>query len=375
MTGTTRSQAQLDYQFMARALQLAKRGYYTARPNPRVGCVLTRGTAIIGEGYHQRAGEAHAEINALAQVDDASGATAYVSLEPCAHHGRTPPCAEKLIAAKLARVVFAVADPNPQVAGRGAELLRAAGIAVTESVMVAQATAINRGFFHRMQFNSPHVTIKLGMSVDAKVALSSGASQWITSPQARADVQRLRAQAGAIVTGVGTVVSDDPQLTVRDPQYADGLEQPLRVVLDPSLRSDPDARIYQAPGRALIYTANSDELVLEIFRRRGIEVVQCAAEGGSIDLAKMLHDLGARQVNDVLVETGPTLAAAFIEAQCYNEIITYIAPKLIGADARDAFAHAAPSSLEALTDLEYVDVRRVGADLRLTLAPRGAVAT
>jgi len=359
-----------DFRFMARALRLAERGYYSARPNPRVGCVISRGGSVIGEGYHRRAGEPHAEINALKDAGDASGASVYVTLEPCSHHGLTPPCAEALIEAGVARVVYAVADPNPRVAGSGAARLAGAGIEVVGAVMSAPATRLNRGFFRRMHDGLPFVTIKLGMSTDAKVALQSGASQWITSPAARADVQRLRAGAGAIITGSGTVVADDPALNVRDPRFVADLEQPLRVVLDSRLRISPEARIFSEPGGALVFTASADPEKLSAFRERGIEVEKCDAARTGLDLEYILKHLARRGINDVLVEAGPTLSAAFMQAARYDELVCYVAPKLIGTDARDAFMLAAPASLAEATELEFADVRRVGADLRLTLAPR-----
>jgi len=354
---------------MARALKLAERGYYSAKPNPRVGCVLVKNDGIIGEGFHYRAGEPHAEINALRDAGDATGSTAYVTLEPCCHHGRTPPCADALIEARVARVVYAVSDPNPRVDGGGAARLINAGIEASGGVMAKAAEQLNRGFFHRMRTSRPFVTVKLGMSVDARVALASGASQWITGPQARADVQRLRAAACAIVTGRGTVVADEPLLTVRDERFDIAGIQPMRVVLDSQLRADPSLKLFDAPGDVIVYTVSSHEAEHARFTAVGAEVETIMPGTGGMDLAVILERLAGRNANNVLVEAGPTLAGAFIGQGLADEIITYVAPNIIGDDARSAFALPAPDNLDSVRRFRFSEMRKLGDDIRLTLMP------
>lgn len=359
-----------DFEFMARALQLAERGYYSAKPNPRVGCVLVKDQRIIGEGYHYAAGMPHAEIDALGKAREPRGATAYVTLEPCCHHGRTPPCANALIEAGIARVVYAVADPNPRVDGSGAARLRAAGVDVVAGVMAQAAERLNRGFFRRMRSGVPFVTVKLGMSLDARTALPSGASQWITSPSARADVQRLRAEAGAVVTGSGTIIADDPSLAVRDERFDIAGMQPIRVILDSGSRVQPPLKLFETPGEVLVFTAETDNGAATGMLGGGAEIESVPRTGAGLDLAVILQRLAARNVNDVLVEAGPTLTAAFIAGDFADEIVAYVAPKVLGADARSAFALPAPATLGAAREFEFVDVRQLGGDLRLTLAPR-----
>lgn len=355
---------------MARALQLAECGYYSAKPNPRVGCVLVKDERIIGEGYHYAAGMPHAEIDALGKAREPRGATAYVTLEPCCHHGRTPPCADALIEAGIARVVYAVGDPNPRVDGGGADRLRAAGVEVRAGLMAPAAERLNRGFFRRMRSGVPFVTVKLGMSLDARTALPSGASQWITSPSARADVQRLRAGAGAVVTGSGTVIADDPSLTVRDERFDIAGVQPLRVILDSALRVQPPLTLFETPGEVLVFTAAADNGAAAGLLHAGAEIENVPRAGAGLDLAVILKRLAARNINDVLVEAGPTLTAAFIAGDFVDEIVAYVAPKILGADARSAFALPAPAALGEAREFEFVDVRQLGGDLRLTLAPR-----
>lgn len=359
-----------DFEFMARALQLAERGYYSAKPNPRVGCVLVRDDRIIGEGYHYAAGQPHAEIDALGNTSEPRGATAYVTLEPCCHHGRTPPCSKALIEAGIARVVYAVGDPNPRVDGGGAAQLAEAGIEVCAGVMAQAAERMNRGFFRRMRTGVPFVTVKLGMSLDARTAMPSGDSRWITSPCARADVQRLRAAAGAVLTGRGTVVADDPSLTVRDPRFDIAGVQPLRVILDSELRARPPLKLFESPGEVLVFTASDDDAAAAALENAGADIVRVPRAGNGLDLAVILGQLAARNINDVLVEAGPVLAAAFIAGDLADEIVAYVAPKILGDDAMSAFALPAPTKLGMAREFEFVDVRRLGSDLRLTLAPR-----
>ena len=359
-----------DHKFMAQALALAERGYYSTRPNPRVGCVVINGGRVVGEGFHYRAGEAHAEVNALRAAGvHARGATVYVSLEPCCHQGRTPPCTDALIEAGVRRVVYAATDPNPQVAGNGELRLQAAGIEVRGSVMAAAAAEINRGFMHRMRSGLPFVTLKIGMTVDGKIALESGASQWITSAAARADVQRLRAANGAIVTGVGTVVADDPALTVRDERFDTAGMQPLRVILDTHLRTPPTSRIFRGAGATLVLTGSEDDRLADALIAQGAIVEGCPVVPSGLDLDVVLRRLAAREVNDVLVEAGPGIIGAFIHQGLFDEIVMYVAPKLFGNSALDAFALPALQNMESVAKLRYTNVRIVGPDLRLTLRP------
>ena len=357
-----------DYKFMAQALQLAARGYYSARPNPRVGCIVTSNGVVVGEGFHYRAGEPHAEVNALrAAGEQARGGTAYVTLEPCCHHGRTPPCTEALIDAGIARVVYAASDPNPQVAGAGALQLRDAGIEIVDSVMSESAAEMNRGFMQRMRRGVPYVTLKIGMTIDAKTALKSGASQWITSAAARADVQRLRAASGAIVTGVGTVADDDPSLTLRDERFDTAGQQPLRVILDTHLRTPSSSKIFRQAGDTLIFTASRDRQLADALIASGATIEPCPQRAVGLDLKAVLARLAAREVNEVLVEAGPRVVGAFIEQRLFDEIVVYMAPKLFGNSATDAFALPELLSIDSAPPLDFVNVRTIGPDLRLTL--------
>jgi diaminohydroxyphosphoribosylaminopyrimidine deaminase/5-amino-6-(5-phosphoribosylamino)uracil reductase len=358
----------LDHLHMAQALRLAERGAYTARPNPMVGCVLAHGERVVGEGWHVRAGGPHAEVHALqAAGDDARGATAYVTLEPCAHTGRTGPCAEALVAAGVARVVAAMRDPFPQVDGAGFDRLRAAGIAVESGLMEAQARALNRGFLSRIERGRPWVRIKLATSLDGRTALASGESKWISGEDSRRDVQHWRARAGAIVTGAGTVLADDPSLTVR---LEDGIdfEPPLRVVLDPGLATIARGRVREGNAPTLYVHAP------DVKRPRRFEAQMASApmQGGRFDLAAVLALLAARQVNDVLVEAGATLAGAFLAAGLADELVLYVAPVLLGAQARPLFDGLDVGTMTQRLQLEPVELRHIGQDLRLTLRPRQA---
>jgi diaminohydroxyphosphoribosylaminopyrimidine deaminase / 5-amino-6-(5-phosphoribosylamino)uracil reductase len=371
-----------DRQHMAGALRLAERGLYTTDPNPRVGCVLVRDGVVVGEGWHRRAGEPHAERIALAAAGDAArGATAYVTLEPCAHHGRTPPCVDGLIEAGVARVVAAVEDPNPRVAGRGLAGLRAAGIAAGVGLMAAEAEALNPGFFRRMRDGLPYVRCKLAMSLDGRTAMASGESRWITGDAARADVHRLRARSSAILTGIDTVLADDPSMNVRLPP-ADGVggddigvRQPLRVVLDSRLRMPPTARMLGLDGATLVVcaapAAEATGDAEDALRRAGAEVVRVAPRDGCPDLRPdlraLLALLAAREINEVLIESGPTLAGAALAEGLVDELVVYVAPHLMG-DAARGLVHL--PGLERMADrlaLAFRDVRQVGGDLRLTL--------
>jgi diaminohydroxyphosphoribosylaminopyrimidine deaminase/5-amino-6-(5-phosphoribosylamino)uracil reductase len=354
-----------DHRYMARALQLAERGLFTTDPNPRVGCVLVKDDTIVGEGWHQRAGEAHAEINALqAAGSEAKGATAYVTLEPCCHHGRTAPCSDALIAAGVARVVVAMQDPNPQVAGQGIAQLEKAGIETSNGIMQAQAEALNPGFIQRMSHGRPYVRGKLAMSADGRTAMASGESQWITGAQARQDVQRLRARSAAIVTGIGTVLADDPSLTAR---VEEEVKQPLRVVLDSRLQMPPMAKMLTLPGRTLVLTASSDEQKARVLRKAGAEVEVLQANNGRVDLNAALECLARHDVNEVLVEAGATLCGAFLQADLFDELVVYMAPMFMGSEARGLLNLPGLDKMEQVVKLEIVDIRAVGRDWRLNI--------
>ncbi|MBQ0719829.1 MAG: bifunctional diaminohydroxyphosphoribosylaminopyrimidine deaminase/5-amino-6-(5-phosphoribosylamino)uracil reductase RibD [Gammaproteobacteria bacterium] len=354
---------------MARAIQLAKKGWYTARPNPRVGCVIVRAGAVVGKGWHQRAGGPHAEIAALEQAGDAArGATAYVSLEPCNHHGRTPPCADALITAGIARLVYGLADPHV-IASGGIGKLEAAGICVDGPVLEQEARALNAGFVKRCETGLPRVILKLAASMDGRSAMASGESQWITGPAARRDVQRIRAENAAIITGIGTVLEDNPALTVREVQP--GLDesmlaemQPLRVIVDSRLRTTEGLNILQPPGAVLIATAQSEGHV------EGVEVCSLPNEDGKVDLQALLAELGRRECNDVLVEAGGKLAGVFLQQGLVDELIIYMAPKLMGSAAMPMAVLPFEAMSEAL-DLEITDMRAVGKDWRMTAKPGG----
>jgi diaminohydroxyphosphoribosylaminopyrimidine deaminase/5-amino-6-(5-phosphoribosylamino)uracil reductase len=367
-----------DHRFMARALRLAERGLYTTDPNPRVGCVLVRDGRVVGEGWHRKAGEPHAERNALAAAGDtARGATAYVTLEPCSHRGRTPPCSRGLIEAGVARVVAAVTDPNPLVGGDGIAALHAAGIQTETGLLEAEARALNPGFFKRMQAGRPFVRCKLAMSLDGRTAMASGESQWITANAARRDVQLLRARSSAIVTGIGTLLADEPSLNVRLPvEDLHGVEgpgylrQPLRVVMDTRLRTPPRTRMLSLPGRTLIVCGEgaSAEVEAELLAA-GAEVLRLPQLGGRIDLHALLEALAARAVNEVLIESGPTLAGQALLAQLVDELIVYVAPHLMGHAARGLVELPGLDRIADRVVLAFADVRRVGADLRIRLRP------
>ncbi|WP_062537734.1 bifunctional diaminohydroxyphosphoribosylaminopyrimidine deaminase/5-amino-6-(5-phosphoribosylamino)uracil reductase RibD [Mizugakiibacter sediminis] len=351
---------------MARALRLAARGLFTTQPNPRVGCVLAHGERVVGEGWHARAGEPHAEVHALRQAGaDARGATAYVSLEPCAHHGRTPPCADALVAAGVARVVVAAEDPNPRVDGRGLEKLRAAGIAVECGLMREAARELNCGFFSRLERGRPWLRLKLAMSLDGRTALADGASKWITGEAARADVQRWRARSSALLTGSGTVLADDPRLTVRLPEGA-GCVPPLRVVLDRTLRTPASAHVLDADAPTLLLHAP------DAARPAHVAAVECAAvatRDGRLDLEAALRLLAAREVNELQVEAGPTLAGALFAAGLVDELLLYVAPVLLGDAARPLLALPPLAEMARRWRLRTIDQRPLGDDWRLRLRP------
>jgi diaminohydroxyphosphoribosylaminopyrimidine deaminase/5-amino-6-(5-phosphoribosylamino)uracil reductase len=362
------AQSELDESYMRRALELAARGLYSTDPNPRVGCVLVQDGRIVGEGWHQRAGEAHAEVNALAVAGAAArGATAYVTLEPCAHTGRTPPCVQALIGARVARVVYALADPNPLVNGAGVAALRAAGIDTVGEVLAAEAGALNPGFLKRMRTGLPWVRVKLGASLDGRTALANGASRWITGPAARADAQRFRARSSVVLSGSGTVLADDPALNVR---LEGATRQPLRVVLDSALRVPPQARMFDREGPALVFTASDDAARRAELERRGvrIETVARAADGG-LELEAVLRRLAGLEANEIWVEAGARLAGALLHARLVDEFIVYLAPSLLGPTARALVELPEISQLDQRLRLEFSECKPLGPDLRLTAVP------
>ena len=351
-----------DHAHMARALRLAEKGLYTTQPNPRVGCVIAQGEDIIGEGWHERAGEPHAEVYALrAAGDRARGAAAYVTLEPCAHFGRTPPCADALIEAGVARVIAACEDPNPRVAGGGFAKLRAAGIEVGTGLMREAAREVNRGFFSRIERGRPWLRVKLGMSLDGRTALASGASKWITGAAARADVQHWRARSSAILTGSGTVLADDPRLTVR--LAADvPFRSPLRVVLDRRARVPDSAHVLDDSAPTLLFHAAGAAP-----RATRAESTGAPESDGLLDLSFVLRALAARGVNELQVEAGPTLCGALYAAGLVDELLLYMAPVLLGDQARPLLRLPALHDLTSGKRLRAIDQRRVGDDLRLLL--------
>lgn len=378
---------EFDHRAMFRAIALAVHGLETTDPNPRVGCVIAQGEEIVGEGWHERAGEPHAEINALrAAGPRAAGATAYVSLEPCSHHGRTPPCVDALIAARLARVVFAMQDPNPRVSGRGAEALRQAGIATESGLLEAEAAELNPGFLKRMRCGRPWVRLKLAMSLDGRTALANGASQWITGPAAREDVQHWRARSSAIMAGIGTVLADDPHLNVRLPDPSPGRprRQPLRVVLDSGLRLPPDAKLLTAEGNVLIITAaHRDPSDIDHGNRRArllgrgaaLEEVCVSGEAGAsgaarLSLPEVLDSLARRDVNELWVESGPRLAGELVRQKLIDELIVYVAPKLLGPQARPLAELEELRDLSAAPGFVMLETCQIGDDVRLRLRPR-----
>ena len=350
-----------DRSYMARALELAERGLYTTTPNPRVGCVIVRDGAVVGEGWHVRTGEAHAETIALeAAGDRAEGATAYVTLEPCDHHGRTPPCSDALVRAKLGRVVAAMQDPNPLVAGKGLGKLRAAGVAVESGLMETEARELNIGFASRMTRARPWVRMKIAASLDGKTALANGKSQWITGSEARHDGHRWRARACAVLTGVGTVKDDDPQLTVREVETP---RQPLRVVVDSRRETPASARVLGAG--TLVAAAAPDAARAAALEKRGAEIVVLPNDSGKVDLAALMSELARREMNEVHVEAGFRLNGSLLRENLVDELIVYLAPHIIGDAAQGMFHLPELQDLAARRELDLKEMRAVGADIRI----------
>ena len=350
---------------MARALRLAEHGLFTTTPNPRVGCVIVNDGVVVGEGWHEKAGGPHAEVHALRVAGArANGATAYVTLEPCSHHGRTPPCANALIDAGVARVVAAMRDPNPQVAGQGLELLTLAGIEVQVGLLEAEARELNIGFISRMTRGRPWVRLKTASSLDGKTALLNGESKWITGPEARADVQRWRARACVILTGSGTVLADDPQMNVRDIETP---RQPLKVIVDSRLSTPPSAKILL--GGAFIACAEADYLRRTALEAAGAQILEIPDAHGRVDLAALLQEFGRQGINEVHVEAGATLNGALLAAGLVDEWISYQAPLVMGHAGRGVFDMPELTEMAGRRHFEIRDVRVLGGDLRFLLRP------
>ena len=356
----------IDHAMMARALQLARRGLYTTSPNPRVGCVIASGADVLGEGFHERAGESHAEIRALnAAGERARGATAYVTLEPCSHHGRTPPCADALRAAGVVRVVAAMEDPNPLVAGKGLAVLRAAGIVTERGLLEDEARELNIGFVSRMTRRRPWVRLKAAASLDGKTALNNGLSQWITGEQARRDGHAWRARSCAVLTGIGTVRDDDPQMTVR---HVETTRQPLRVVVDSRLETPLSARVLDGASNdapVLIACAIEDPARSAALRARGAQVVLLPNSAGKVELVALLAELARRGINEVHAEAGFKLNGSLLREGLVDELLLYLAPCLIGHDASGMFNLPELTMLDGRHRLQIRDLRQVGADIRL----------
>jgi diaminohydroxyphosphoribosylaminopyrimidine deaminase/5-amino-6-(5-phosphoribosylamino)uracil reductase len=353
-----------DQQAMALALQQAELGMFTTTPNPRVGCVIVRDGRVIGAGFTQPPGGNHAEIQAMHDAqqrgNDVRGATVYVTLEPCSHFGRTPPCADALVKAGVGKVVSAMTDPNPLVAGKGLEKLQAAGIAVVSGILTEQAREMNIGFFKRMQHGTPWVRMKSAASLDGKTALHNGKSQWITGQAARDDGHFWRARACAIVTGIGTVKDDNPQLSVRAVATP---RQPRRIVVDSKLALTPDANIL-AGGGTWVFTASEDRTRIAALEDRGAEVIVLPNAAGKVDLPRVIAELGKRNLNEVHIEAGSKLNASLLRERCVDELLVYLAPSLLG-DGRNMFDLPALDDLSGKIALRFHEIKQIGEDLRI----------
>ena len=357
-----------DRQYMRRALELATNGLYSAHPNPRVGCVIVKNDEVVGEGWHRKTGEVHAEVAALEAADTAAvGATAYISLEPCAHVGKTPPCVNALIEAGIVRLVVAMQDPNPRVAGKGLAMAKDAGITTSVGLLETDALRLNEGFVSRMTRGRPFVRLKIAASLDGATAMKSGESQWVTGEEARQDVQRLRAASGAVLTGIETVLRDDPSMNVRDGGLGDVSQQPVRVVLDSRLRMPTDSRMLGLAGKTLIFGAQSADGVA--LHAAGAEIVKLATVDSRPDLSAVLEHLAYMEINDVLVETGPVLAGAFLTAGLVDELVIYQAPHIMGSETRRMVETPDLLGLDQRLNLRVIDSSLVGNDTKLTLRP------
>jgi diaminohydroxyphosphoribosylaminopyrimidine deaminase/5-amino-6-(5-phosphoribosylamino)uracil reductase len=353
-----------DEYFMSRALVLAARGLYTTTPNPRVGCVIVNDDEIVGEGWHVNCGGAHAEVNALKQADTrAVGGTLYVTLEPCAHYGKTPPCVDVIVKSGISRVVFGAKDPNPLVDGRGMEHLKANGISVEGGLFSEKSEELNLGFFKRMRYGKPWVRVKVAAGLDGKTALENGRSQWITSKESRVDAHKLRAQSCVVLTGVGTVVEDDPRLTVR---HTETSRQPGKVIVDSQLRSPLDAHLFKTLGVTLA-TAVKEQNRLDDFIQKGVNVLVLPDSEGRVDLDALLVELANQQVNEVLVEAGINLHSALLHRHLIDEMIIYYAPKFLGAQGRGMFFLDELNSMDQVLERDVIDITSIGKDFRVTV--------
>jgi len=356
-----------DHFIMMQALRLAERGLYTTTPNPRVGCVIVKDGKIIGEGWHERAGGPHAEVHALRQAGEAArGADVYVTLEPCSHHGRTPPCALALVGAGVRRVVAAMRDPNPRVAGGGFTLLESHGIETRGGLMEKEAQQLNAGFNSRMTRGRPWVTAKVAASLDGRTALANGISQWITGPAARSDVQRWRARSCAILTGIGTVLADDPQMTVRELDIG---RQPLRVVVDSHLRIPLNSKILQG-GKTVVACLEGQEEKAAPLRASGATVLELPAADGHVCLASLMQALATQEINEVLVEAGTQLNGALLRAGLVDEMMLYYAPTLLGNEAQGMFGLPVLTEMAQRVDLDILALDQIGRDIRVRARPR-----
>lgn len=363
-----------DQAYMAEALRDARKGLYTVRENPRVGCVIVKDKKIIAHGYHAHAGQAHAEINALENASaSVEGATAYVTLEPCSHQGKTPACASALVEAKLAQVVVANIDPNPLVNGSGLAFLNKNGIQTRHGILASEATELNKGFFSRITQNRPYVTLKSAVSLDGRTALQCGESKWISSDASRRDVQFLRARSCAILSGIDTLLADDPSFTVRLSKHALKIEnepqQPIRVLLDTHLRINMEANIFKQAGENLIYTCTDEATKIAKLKQNNTQVILCKSVDGKVDLHAVMKDLAARGINEVLVETGPTLAGSLLKQKLVDEIILYIAPCYLGTASRGIAELDYISTMQDRLKLKIIRTSVIDNDIKIIAKP------
>jgi len=353
-------------EYMARAIQLAEKPEFSPHPNPRVGCVIVNNNHIVGEGYHEYAGGPHAEVNALSQAGDlANGAIAFVSLEPCCFHGRTPPCVDALIKAKVKKVFIAMLDPNPKVMGKGVSLLERAGIEVESGLLAEQAKDLNKGFIQRMTKGRPWVRCKIAMSFDGRTAMANGESQWISGQAARLDVQRYRAKSDAILTGVGTVLADNPRMTVRGIEAENIVKQPLRVIVDSQLKVKPDLNIFHEPGNVLVATLTDQEGTY----KENVNIEKFPENDSGVDLSLLLEFLAKQEINEVQVEAGAKLNGALLREELIDEIVIYMANSIMGDSARGLFSLPGLTSMDNKIELNCLDFRKVGENFRFTMQP------
>lgn len=358
---------------MAEALQLARKGLYTTRLNPRVGCVVVKNSEVIGRGYHLSPGSPHAEVLALSTVKDSDGATIYVNLEPCSHHGKTPPCAETLVSAKVSRVVAAMTDPNPLVHGKGLEYLRSHGIKTAVNILKNEAIELNKGFVMRMTNGRPYLTVKTAISLDGKTALKSGESKWISSNESRMDVQKQRARSCAIMTGIDTIIADDPSLTVRlsneELGIVDNIQQPKRIILDTQLRISPSAKVLNQAEDVIIYTCVENRKSAEL-KMQNVQIVIAKKTANHVDLDAVMKDLADRGINEVLVEAGSTLVGSLFENKLVDEMIVYMAPHIMGDASLGIAKLDSIQSMQDRIEFDISQTRKVGKDIKLQLKPQ-----